>query len=406
MNIESFEKSLEYTEIRNDVFYFKKDLALTFALGSIAVVVAYGFDPLTAARLAVQSALSRSTFAIVAIFYTVTFLQKMMEAKGHIALAEGAVLGLTNSRRISAEAAPMCVGLMPGPGAVVLGGAMVNSICKDSLSNEDKNFITSYFRHIPESFAPTYGAVVIGCELTKIPVGSFILYMLPVAALAVALGHCMFMRRVPGETGLPAKQKKLPDLKNFLLSLWPVSFIIICVAVTRLEVSLVTIGTIVLYFFVNRFRLDEVRPFFRASFESKIILSTVCILIFKDYIMNTDAVETLPRLFAASPLPDYLVFSLIFFVGSAIVGSTAITAIGIPLAYAAMPEGGVALLVLLSAMGYAAMQVSISHICLFLCSAYFNVSVASLIKRTIPIITVFCIAVVAYYLLLVHGPGF
>ncbi|MDL2313776.1 DUF401 family protein [Desulfovibrio sp. OttesenSCG-928-C14] len=388
------------------IFRFKRGLSVTFALGCLAVAVAYRFDPVEAARLALDSAFSKSTFAIIAIYYTVTFLQKMMEVKGHISLAEDALLGITNNKRISAELAPICVGMMPSPGAVVLGGAMVNSIYKDSVSNEDKNFITSFFRHVPESFAPIYGSVILACELAKVPVGDFVLYMLPLVLVLIILGHVMIMRKLPKDTGLPAKKNKLPDIKNLLLSLWPVAFIIAAVLATNLDVYLVTVIVIVVYFFVNKFKFSDIKPFFRSAFEPKIILSTVFILIFKDYIMNTDAVESLPRLFSELPLPDYLIFSIIFFVGSVIVGSTAIAAIGIPLAYVTMPDGGTPLLVLLSSMSFAAMQVSISHICLFLASAYFKVEVASLIKKTMPVIAVFCALLIGYYLLLVHGLEF
>lgn len=385
------------------IFKFKRSLTVTFALGCIAVAVAYRFDPVEAARLAFHSVFSQSTFAIIAIYYTVTFLQKMMEVKGHISLAEDALLGITNSKRISAEIAPMCVGMMPSPGAVVLGGAMVNSIYKETVSNEDKNFITSFFRHIPESFAPIYGSIVLACELAKVPTGDFVLHMLPLVALLILLGHVMVMRKLPKDTGLPAKKNKLPDVKNLFLSLWPVALIIGVVMATNIDVYLVAIAVIVIYFFVNRFDFASVKPFFKSAFEPKIIFSTIFILIFKDYIMNTGAVESLPRLFSALPLPDYLIFSIIFFVGSVIVGSTAIAAIGIPLAYVAIPDGGTPLLVLLSTIAFAAMQVSISHICLFLSSAYFRVEVASLIKKTIPVILVFCAFVIAYYLLLVYG---
>ena len=385
------------------IFRFKRSLTVTFGLGCAAVAVAYRFDPVVAADLAVRSAFSRSTLAIIAIYYTVTFLQKMMESRGAIALAEGALLGLTNSRRISAEIAPMCVGLIPSPGAVVLGGAMVDSIYKDSVSNEDKNFVTSYFRHVPESFAPIYGSVVLACELANVPTGDFVLSMLPLVVLLVLLGHVMVMRRLPEGTGLPEKKDKVQDAKNLFLSLWPVTAIIIIVMLTNIDVYVVTICIIVLYFFVNRFAFDHIQPFFRSSFDANIIVSTVFILIFKDYIMNTDAVESLPRLFSSLPIPEYLTFSIIVFIGSVIVGSTAIIAIAIPLAYVTIPDGGTPLLVLLSSMAFAAMQVSISHICLFLSSAYFKVEVTSLIRRTVPIITVFSIVLVVYYALLTQG---
>lgn len=385
------------------IFKFKRSLTVTFALGCIAVALAYRFDPAVAAKLAIQSAFSHSTLAIIAIYYTITFLQKMLAVKGHISLAEDSLLGLTNSRRTSAAVAPMCVGLMPSPGAVVLGGAMVESIYKGSVSNEDKNFITSYYRHIPESFVPTFGSVVLACELAKVPTGDFVLYMLPLALLLVFLGHVMFMRRLPKETGLPVRKEKVIDIRNLFLSLWPVGLIIFGVMTVDIDVYLVTIFVIILYFFVNKFKFSDIRPFFKAAFEPNVILSTIFMLVFKDYILNTDAVESLPRLFAQLPLPNYLVFSGICFIGSVIAGSTAILAIGLPLAYATIPNGGAPLLVLLSSMAFAAMQVSISHICLFLSSAYFKVEVASLIKRTIPVITVFCILLVGYYLLLTHG---
>ena len=382
------------------IFRFKKSLALAFALGCVAVAFAYGFDPIFAAKLAVQSAFSRSTLAIVVIYYTVTFLQKMMEAKGHIALAEGALLGLTNSKRFSAAAAPVCAGLMPTPGAVIIGGTIVQSIYKDSISNEDKNFITSYYRHIPESFVPTFGSVILACALAGVPTGEFVLYMLPMAAVLVLLGYVMFLRKLPKETGLPASADKIRALKALLLSLWPVILIICLVLLVRVDVYVITIAVIAAYVFINRFTWKDIAPFFKDSFESKLILSTIFIMIFKDYILSTDAVESLVALIARLPLPGYLVFSLIFFIGSAIVGVLGIVAIGLPLAYTAIPDGGVPLLILLVGMGFAAMQISISHICLFLSSTFFKVEVASLIKRTIPVIAVYCVFLIGYYWLL------
>jgi hypothetical protein len=175
------------------------------------------------------------------------------------------------------------------------------------------------------------------------------------------------------------------------------------VVATNIDVYIAAIFVVILYFGVNKFRFNDVKPFFISAFDSQIILSTIFILIFKDYILNTYAVESFTLLFSELPLPDYIMFSIIFFVGAVIVGSTAIAAIGIPLAYAAIPDSGAPLLVLLATMAFAGMQVSIAHICLFLSSAFFKVEVASLIKRTIPVITVFCILLTFYYLLLVHG---
>ncbi len=382
------------------IFSFKRSLSVAFGIGCVLLAGLFQFDPREALELAVQSVLSRSTLAIVAIYYTVTFLQKMMELKGHISLAETSLLNITNNKRLSAAAAPMCVGLMPSPGAVIIGGAMVESIYGDSVNNEDKNFVTSYFRHVPEAFVPTYGAIVLACELAGVPAGEFVLYMLPMAAAVYLAGYFMVLIKLPKETGLPPKKEKLKDLRNILLALWPISAIILLVLSVHVDVYLVTIFVIILYFFVNRFKFQQIKPFFKSSFESKIIFSTIFILIFKDFALTSGAVDALPHLLARLPLPDYLIFSLVFFIGSVVAGATAVAAIGIPMAYVAMPDGGVPLLVLLSTMAFLAMQVSISHICLFLSSIFFKVEVASLIKRTIPVISVLCLIVIGYYLIL------
>ena len=66
------------------------------------------------------------------------------------------------------------------------------------------------------------------------------------------------------------------------------------------------------------------------------------------------------------------------------------------MAMAAVPDGGVALLVLLMSMAYAAMQVSPTHVCLFIASECFKVNIGALVRRNIPMILVFSAAAVGY----------
>lgn len=60
-----------------------------------------------------------------------------------------------------------------------------------------------------------------------------------------------------------------------------------------------------------------------------------------------------------------------------------------PMAMAAMPEGGVPLLVLLMSSAYAAMQISPTHVCLFIAAECFKVNMGGLVKRNIPMILLF-----------------
>ena len=68
--------------------------------------------------------------------------------------------------------------------------------------------------------------------------------------------------------------------------------------------------------------------------------------------------------------------------------------------FAAMPDGGVPLLMLLMCFSYAAMQISPTHLCLTLIAEYFDSNFGVLVKKTIPVIAIFMVLILGYYLLL------
>jgi hypothetical protein len=90
----------------------------------------------------------------------------------------------------------------------------------------------------------------------------------------------------------------------------------------------------------------------------------------------------------------------VFLIGTIVAGIQAIIALGIPLAFAAIPSGGTALMVLLMSMSYIAMQVSPTHICLALVTESFGTSFLDLVKRTIPVMLCFLVILAGYSYLL------
>ena len=58
---------------------------------------------------------------------------------------------------------------------------------------------------------------------------------------------------------------------------------------------------------------------------------------------------------------------------------------------------GLALFTLLMCIGYVAMQISPTHICLILCSEDYKISLGSMIRRTTPMVALFTLIAIAYY---------
>lgn len=128
--------------------------------------------------------------------------------------------------------------------------------------------------------------------------------------------------------------------------------------------------------------------------------NAVMIMIFKDILTYTGVINRLPAAFAGLPVPPVAVFALIFLLGTIVAGSQAIIALCMPLAFAAIPDGGVGLMVLLMCMTYIAMQVSPAHVCLPIVIEVFDTSFLDLVRRTVPIMLQFLLIVSGYSYLL------
>ena len=93
---------------------------------------------------------------------------------------------------------------------------------------------------------------------------------------------------------------------------------------------------------------------------------------------------------------SYLIFAILFFVVTVISGSSAAIAMGVPLAFAAMPVT-TPLVVYLMGIVHAASQIGPTHTCLMAASEYYEITIGELIRKTIPAALIFCILMTIYY---------
>lgn len=382
------------------ILKFRKPLPYAVAGGSLAASVLYGLGATQTVKIVGYSLTSWSTISLLLIFYCITFLQRMLEKRGDLLQTEQALNALFNNRRVNASLAPMFIGLLPSAGAMMICGAIVKSNTAPDLSKEQQTIITTYFRHIPESFIPTYASILLGVELSGVPMGAFITGMLPLVAILITLGYFFLLRQLPPETGQEKATDKMAELNRLAKSIWSLALIVVLVIFCKVPVYLATGISILLNVFVGKFTWDELKPLFVSAFETRLLLNSALIMIFKDIIGETGVIETLPALFAQLPIPAFLIFFLIFFFGTIISGQQAITVICVPLAFSAFPDAGMPLLVLLLSSGYIAMQISPTHICLAVVTEYFHTHMGDLVKNTMPIVLTFIPILIGYYLLL------
>lgn len=365
--------------------------------GIVSTVLLFGIPLGDALGLAIGSVTSWTCIQMVLILYAITFLQRMLERGGDIGRAQRSMDALSGNRRVNTCLSPIILGFLPSAGVVKICGDIVAESAGDYLDINERAFVANYYRHVSESFLPTYTSVLIAITLSGLSTSSFVLAMLPMVAVQIGLGYFFYLRKLPVKPDTPPSTDRWGDFKTVIVGLWPLLLVIGLILALQVQVLPAVIISSALYILINRVPLSVIPKLLVSAFERRLMINVVLIYIFKDVVTHTGVIQALPALFSALPIPQYLIFTLLFFFGAVIGGSTMIHSIGVPLAFAAIPGGGIPLLVLLTSASYMAMQVSPTHVCLGIVIEHFNITMGGLVKKTIPVGISFMVLAVVYY---------
>lgn len=383
------------------VIAMKKPLLFATTIASVIIIVLYQLPMGVAGPAVLKGLTSMTTIDSLLVLYSITFLQRMMEKRHQLAGCQEALNGLFNNRRVNVSLAPFLLGCLPAASTVLVCGPIVRGSVGDELDTAEKAAITSYFRHISESFLPTYTSIFIAIGLSNgaVSVSSFVLAMLPMVAALFLTGYLVYLRRIPRDTGMIPDRSKGEYAQLFLKSTWPIFLaIILILCFKQLKVWMVVFICIVINFFVNKFSFKEIAPFFKSAFESRLMLNTWMIMVFKELLAATGVIALLPEAFSHLPIPTYVVFALISFFGAVVAGSQAIIVLAMPMAMAALNGApALSMFILFMSMNYVAMQISPTHICLTLCAEDYKVPLGSMIAKTIPMVLIFTVISFVYY---------
>ena len=377
----------------------KKPIYIAVTAGAAATWILYGIPVSQGLSSILKACTAWSTLQLILVMYLITFLQRMMAQRNAIDKVQKGLSSLFNNRWVNCAAAPILIGMLPTPNAAFIAGDVVKASASDYLKHEEMAVTTTYFRHVSESFMPTYGAIILMISLSGVTAGEFVVGMLPIVACIIASGCFWFLRgKVPMETGVASSTNKGNDAKNILIGLWPIISIILMVVIFKMQIYTAAAIILVLYAMFNKFSANELTPNFRSSLQFKLYLNTFTVMILKEFLTVSGAINALPEFFADLPIPTFMVFMLIFFFGSIVSGSQTIIGLCMPVAMATVPNAGLPLVCLLMGTTYAAMQMSPTHICLTLTAEYFEISLGTLIRKTLPAVATTVVFAVCYYL--------
>lgn len=384
---------------------WRKPLGPVMIGASVLLAVLFWLPPLDFFRAVGLSLINRTTIELILTLVFIMMMENIMSKKGYMERMLTGMSGLFGSRRVILASIPAIIGLLPSAGGALFSAPLVEKASHGAgLSAEDKAIINNYYRHVVEIFFPTYPTVLLSIQISGIPISTFVLFMLPFSLIATGLG-LVFLRKVNKK---PDKEQKVKTsgrrkamLVMLLASLWPFLAMLLLILGFKMPVHIAAGGVMLAVFLAARLRKEEIIPTLKKAFDWKIVLMVFSVMIFKDVLNASGAIESLPQVLAALPIPTYLIFVFLCFLIGILTGMMMpAVAIGLPLAMAAIPGWGLPLVMLIFMSAYFGSMVTPMHLCITITANYYKANIATVLLRSLPVYTmVFIVSWLAYLIL-------
>lgn len=378
---------------------FKRPLWQSILGGLIVSVLLYQIPPIEMLRCTSNVFTNWHSLSVLLSLYLITYLQQMLNMRNLTSKVVADMNGLFRSKRANVISTSLFFGLLPSAAATIFCGDIVKESTDEYLDKYEQAFITSWYRHIPESFMPTYSFILLFSTLVNVPITQFIGYMIVPIILFLLVGYYPYITKLPKASGESAHSGKGKYLLQLFQHLWPILLVLVLILGFQPSVVASVLISIAATGIVYKFTAKEALTLLKTAFDPALLVNSFLCLVLKEVISYVKVLELLPDALSVLPIPTYLIFVLIFFIGG-LFNVTGIIAIGAPLAFSTL-SGGPALMMLLMCICHAASQISPTHICVVIAAEHFDISIGALIKRVMPVSLLYCLLIILYYNLLI-----
>lgn len=306
-----------------------------------------------------------------------------------------AVKNLLKNKRAVVVTMPLLIGMLPSVGGAYFSAPMVDEATKDlSLKPEEKAFANYWYRHPWEFILPLYPGIVLGSALTGIKLRDFIVANLPYAIVMFGAGF-VYLSKIKGM--FEVKEGKGRDLLSFI----PIVVLLFAVMILGVALHWALLVILVLMLLYWRYNMKALYGVLKHSVSLNIIFLTIGVVLFKEVLEVSGAVENLSHFFEQSGVPFWLVLFALPFITGVLTGVTvgfvsATFPLLVSMVGSSLPELSFAF-----ASGYAGVLLSPVHVCLILTKEYFRADMGRIYRKTVPLtVVILSVAILEYALMM------
>lgn len=370
-------------------------MAAVMGTGALFLSMLFSVPVLDTLKVFYSTSIHASTLHTASALMLIMVLENLMRKNQLLEQLVIALKTLLKDYRAVMPLPPAFLGLLPSAGGALFSAPMVSSACADqSLTPERKGVINFWYRHVWECVLPLYPAMIIASEIMGIDMARFIRSTYPFTVLAILLGIPYLVYHLEkGKTGHldPPEATRASDKTIF--SLWtdllkgmlPIVAVLMLFFAARIPLAAALMIVILALLILMKVSAAEWITLLKESISIKILLILFGIMVFKDMLEFTGAVESLVTVFTSRGISVTLLAMLIpFFVAYLTGMSQAYVAIAFPILLGMLPEVDVSLMALAYVSGFAGLMLSPMHLCLVLTSEFYQARMGKMMIMMVP----------------------
>jgi len=374
-----------------NVYLFRKNVNIgAIMLLNSLLVALYNRMPFSLMiSTAFKAALSEKTLELIFILIAIMIIENIMRTSGMIVKMAQSLRVFIKNGLFSAIMLSAALGLLPSPGGARFSCPIVEEVTGDGLSNLNKAYINYWFRHVWLDGFILYPGVILAAKLINVPVGRLFFHLL-IFIFVYAVSGILIL----GEKGEEKNKsirvenngRKKTALKDIAFSLSPVILMIglYLLLVNRFEYALdiSAVATIIYLIFLNRLNFKEFKRVIKESLNLNYVVLIIGVMVFKDFLTVSGAVESFSRTVIYYKIPKELLFILIPLISNFFFGVTvSFVSLAFPILIPLGLNQNLWHAACAFAAGFIGGMITPVHLCSVMSAEYFNVSIERLLKK-------------------------
>ncbi len=389
------------------LFLLRKKLNIGYVLliASSALFVLYGMNAAGIAATLKSTVVSSISIKLLLALSFIRVLEVILREKNILSAMMSASKILFKKRRAVIISMPMLIGMLPSLGGAYFSAPMVKEATAGiNMSQEEKAFINYWFRHPWEFILPLYPGILLASAVSNIPLYNLIKANLIYAVLLLAAGFVFSMRGIEkgphkaAEGHAVKKKDRQRVLKKELASFLPIAAVLTFVVFFHIELHYALLAAIVPLLILYRYGPVNIVRVIRHGFAFEVIVMIFGIMLFKETMETSGAVNNLSSFFVRQDIPFLPVICILPFMTGILTGLT-VGFVGSTFPLLISMSGGISLadLSLAFACGFIGVLLSPVHLCLVLTKEYFKADMWGIYKKVLPACAVIFMAALMQY---------